>query len=35
MVTKQTNAHKYIKVYYIINLVFLPHVLATLVAILS
>jgi len=35
MVTKPTNAHKFIKVLCIINIVFLLHVSATLVAVLS
>jgi len=34
MVTKPTNAHKYIKIYCIINIVFLLHVSATLMAVL-
>jgi hypothetical protein len=35
MVTKPTNAHKYIKVFCIINIVFLLHISATLVAFLK
>ena len=35
MVTKPMNAFKFVRVYYIIHLVCLVHVLATLVAILT
>jgi hypothetical protein len=35
MATKQTNAHKCIKLSYIVNIVCLLHVSATLVTILS
>jgi hypothetical protein len=34
IITKPTNAHKYIKVYYIINIILLLHDSATLTAIL-